>query len=104
LWDTFDLFRVKRAIEALPESEIIIIASNKTVANEYWKRIKQQLNINKRPWIISNANTNDGLPFLGALILKIDRWWENKNATFVMEQSRVSKLILPITYIPPHRK
>src|SRR5690625_1711071 len=99
--DSFDLTRIREAIEMFPKSEIIIIANKKSTALLYWKKIKQHIEIKKRPYIISNSNTNDGLPFLESIVLKVGKWWENKNAIIVMEQSRLSKVTLPVTYIPP---
>lgn len=99
--DTFDLDRVKRYIDSNPECDVIIISNNKTLSEEYWKRIRGHLGIKKRPFIVTNSHTWDGLP-MGSLVLKIGRWWENRNAIEFMKHVRLAKLILPITFIPPY--
>lgn len=99
--DTFDLFRVKSALETSPDSEIIIVANKKDTAYIYWNRIKEHVKTDKKPFVISNANTNDGFPFPDAIVLMVDRWWENKNAKSVMFHLGMSKIKLPITHIPP---
>lgn len=100
--DTFDLERVKRYVDSYPDCNVIIISNNKTLSEEYWKRIKGHLGIKKRPFIVTNSNTWDGLPILDSLVLKVDRWWENRNAIEFMQHSRLAKLVLPITFIPPY--
>ncbi len=99
--NSFDLERIKGFINKHPESDIIIIANNKRTAIEYWENIKGHLKLNKRPYIISNSNTNDGMPYFNSLVLKIDKWWENKNAIRIMREAVVAKQTLPITHIPP---
>src|SRR5690625_3479781 len=102
--DAHDLVRVERFIERNPECDVIIIANKKVTANEYWRRIEENTGIRKRPYIVTNSNTWDGFPILDSLVLKVGRWWENRNAVEFIEQSRLAKLTLPITYIPPTMK
>lgn len=99
--DTFDLERVKNYLTNHPDSDVVIIANKKITAELYWDRIQQHLGIKKRPWIVSNAETWDGFPIMNSLVLKIGRWWENRNAKEFMKQARFVKLSLPITFIPP---
>ena len=102
--DTFDLNRVKAYLERNPEDNVIIISNNKTLSQEYWNRIEGHLGIKKRPYIVTNSNTWDGFPIMNSLVLKIGRWWENKNAKAFMSQGNLAKLTLPITFIPPFVK
>ncbi|MFD2133335.1 hypothetical protein ACFSKI_19150 [Pseudogracilibacillus auburnensis] len=102
--DTFDLLRVKTFLERDPNADVIIIANGRELADSYWKRIKEHLGIEKRPYIITNGNTWDGYPFADSLVLKIGRWWENRNAREVMLHTKLAKLTLPITYIPPFER
>lgn len=103
--DTFDLSRVKGYLERNPDSNIIIISSNKRLSQEYWERIQGHLGIKKRPFIVTNHKYSmDGLPFMDSLVLKIGRWWENKNAKEAMLFSNLAKMTLPITFIPPFVK
>lgn len=99
--DTFDLERVKGFLLNNPDCNVIIIANNRKLSEEYWNRIQQHTGIKKRPWIATNANAGDGFPFIDSLVLKIGRWWENKHASEFIRVSRVAKLSLPIAFIPP---
>lgn len=101
--DTFDLMRVKFFLEDNPNSEVIIIANKRMTSEVYWDRIQKHLGIKKKPWIVTNANTWDGLPIMDSLVLKVDRWWENRNAVnFLKTHTRLAKMTLPITFIPPY--
>lgn len=72
-------------------------------ADLYWNRIQSHLGIKKNPFIITNHPYSlDGVPIHGALVLKIGRWWENKNAIDFMKCSPLAKMSLPITFIPPY--
>lgn len=95
---------VKNYLTNHPDSDVVIIANKKITAELYWNRIQQHLGIKKRPQIVTNANTWDGLPIRDSLVLKVGRWWENRNAKEFMEQARFARYSLPITFIPPYRK
>lgn len=99
--DSFDLFRVKHALEQNPNSPLIIISNKLASSKEYKKRLRPYLNEGNFVFEISNGNTNDGLPFIDSIILLCGRWWENKNAFMVMGTgAKLSKLIIPVTYLP----
>lgn len=103
--DTHDLYRVKNFLKSEPDCEVIIISNKRIQSEEYWKRIEAHLGIKKRPWIVTNSNTWDGLTIIDSLVLKIGRWWENRNAIdFLRTHTKLAKMTLPITYIPPFVK
>lgn len=94
--------RVKSYFEENPDSEVIVIANKRMTADMYWDRIQKHLGIKKRAWIITDyEHSIDGIPIVNSLVLKVGRWWENKNAREIMLQSRLAKMTLPITFIPP---
>lgn len=100
--DAHDLYRVENYLKREPDCEVIIISNNKRLSEEYWKRIEGHIGIKKRPWIVTNADTWDGFPIIDSLVLKIGRWWENRNAMeFMNTHTPLARLTLPVSYIPP---
>ncbi len=103
--DTFDLEMIRSKLKREPDCDVIIISNNKSLSDKYWKRIEGYLGIKKRPYIVTNSNTWDGLPIMNSLVLKVGKWWENKNSRlFIDSHTPLAKLCIPITFIPPFAK
>lgn len=103
--DVFDLEIVTRYLKRYPDSSVIIISNKKLAAQDYWKSIQQHLGIKKKAFIVTNNEYSmDGVPFNDSLILMAGRWWENKNSRDFMLHVSLTKLTIPITYIPPFLK
>ncbi|MEK4495101.1 hypothetical protein [Ureibacillus sp. FSL W8-0352] len=103
--DTFDLERVKSVLEKDPNIDVVIISNSITLSELYWRRIQDHLGIKKEAYVVTDSeHALDGIPIKNSLILKIGRWWENRNAREFMLQTSFAKLTLPITFITPFWK
>jgi len=95
--------RLENYLRDFPNLDIHIISKNNIIAECYWDRIKQYIQIEKRPVFVSKKNYDkDGYSAFNAIIILCGHWYENPVAfseVFRMHLKE-AKFTLPIGEFP----
>jgi hypothetical protein len=73
-----EIERIMNLLNEFPDSEIWVVAKNKNIAEVCWNNLKEYLDANKEPLILSNRiDYIDGFNSQKAIILLCCDWWIN---------------------------